>query len=341
MGDSSQPGVWNALTDVEGISVGQFERLDPPWRTGATVIVFDRPSVAAVDVRGGGPGTRDTDVLRAGNANQRIDAVALAGSSAYGLDAAGGVMRAMQRLGRGLSVGVGAFDVVPIVPGAIIFDLGRGGSSLATVDGTFGEAAFEAASNRAISQGSRGAGAGARCGGLAAGVGTASAVSAKGHVVAALVVANSFGSAFDPETRLPWGMEFELDGEFDDYRRRRDPNFVVPPRAEISKLNTVVGVVASNVVMNASECKRLATIAHDGLARAVRPAHTFFDGDTFFGVSTGRQDAENSAGIGRNLELSELFELGAQAVSRAIVHAVGSASGAPDAPSWCLVDARS
>ena len=341
MEDSSQAGAWNALTDVEGISVGHFERLDPPWRTGATVIVFERPSVAAVDVRGGGPGTRDTDVLRAGNANQRIDAVALAGSSAYGLDAAGGVMRAMQRLGRGLSVGAGPHDVVPIVPGAIIFDLGRGGSSLATVDGSFGVAAFEAASGGAIPQGSYGAGAGARCGGLAAGVGTASAVSGMGHVVAALVVVNSFGSAFDPETRLPWGIEFELDREFDDYRRRRAPNFVVPARAEISQLNTAVGVVASNVAMNASECKRMATVAHDGLARAVRPAHTFFDGDTFFGVSTGHQDAENAAGIRRNLELSELFELGAQAVARAIVHAMGSASASGDAPSWCIVDSPS
>ncbi len=329
-------GATNSLTDVEGISVGHFERLDAPWRTGATVVVFDRPSVAAVEVRGGGPGTRETDVLAHGGANSGIDALAFAGSSAYGLDVAGGVMRAMQRDGRGLRVGPRDDDIVPIVPGAIIFDLGRGGSSRATADSSFGEAAYAATSLGAVPQGSVGAGVGAQCGGVAGGVGSASAISSSGAMVAALVVVNSFGSAFNPKSGLPWGVEFELDGEFEDYLLRRDAKFSAPSRRPISTLNTVVGVVASNLALTSNECKRMAVVAHDGLARSVRPAHTFFDGDTFFAASTGRKDLLAAEGLERLLALSEVFELASEAVARAIVHGIGQARAFDGVPAWCL-----
>jgi L-aminopeptidase/D-esterase-like protein len=275
-----------SLTDVAGLLVGHHRRIGRGWQTGTTVVSAPAGVVAGVDVRGGGPGTRETDALDPRNLVDRVHAICLTGGSAYGLAAADGVMAELERRRLGVAVGPDASHVVPVVPTAVIFDLGRGGAFANRPGPDFGARALRNATRRA-ERGAVGAGAGARAGGLQGGVGMASTTVpiGDGHVtVAALAVVNASGSLIDPATGAPW---LRVDG----LRRpdRADRIRLVDAIAAMNPppMNTTIGVVATSAELSRPEAGRLAQSAHDGLARAIRPAHSLMDGDTIFGLSTG------------------------------------------------------
>ena len=277
----------NAITDVAGILVGQHHRLDPDatmgsgWASGVTVVLTPPGTVGAVDVRGGAPGTRETDLLDPANSVRYVDAVLLAGGSAFGLAAADGVMRWLEEHDRGVAMDGG---VVPIVPGAVIFDLEVGAwRNRPTAD--FGYDACRTAGTE-VAVGTVGAGVGACAGVFKGGVGTASTTLASGVTVGALVVVNSAGNVVDPATGLPW-LSYLVD-EFG----------LAPPPAEqlaelatlaspLSSLNTTIAVVATDAALSPAACRQIASTAHDGMARSIRPAHTPVDGDTVFALATG------------------------------------------------------
>lgn len=284
----------NALTDVGGIRVGHHHRLDPDaslgagWACGVTVVLTPPGTVGAVDCRGGAPGTRETDLLDPANTVRYVDAVLLAGGSAYGLAAADGVMRWLEERDRGVAMDGG---VVPIVPAAVIFDLPVGGWDCRPT-AEFGYQACEAAHGSdgpALAEGTVGAGVGARAGVLKGGVGTASTVLPSGVTVGALAVANAAGEVVDRTTGLPWmadaitrlGLRPPPAAELDALASLPSSSPLTNP------LNTVIAVVATDAALSAAACRRIAVCAHDGLARSVRPAHTPVDGDTVFALATG------------------------------------------------------
>lgn len=275
------------VTDVPGVKIGHAQRVGRGWRTGTTVILLPPDTMASVDVRGGGPGTRDTDLLHPSATMQSIHAICLTGGSAYGLAAAGGVMTHLAGLGVGFQVGPGPQDVVPLVPSAVIFDLGRGGSFANHPDEGFGRRAAAAARARPAANGAVGAGTGARTRGLQGGVGTAATVLPNGTVVAALAVVNAAGSVLDTATGLPWMPGSD---------RLRRPSaaeraaLAAHMAAAVPPLNTTIGIVITSAALTKPECHRFASVAHDGLARAVRPVHSMLDGDSIFGLATGRDD---------------------------------------------------
>jgi putative pantetheine hydrolase len=326
------PGPTNSIVDVPGIRVGHCTRDEPGWLTGVTVVVPPpEGAVAGVDVRGGGPGTRDTDLLDPRNRVDRVHAVVLAGGSAFGLAAADGVMDAL------LAEGIGwpttdppdPERVVPIVPSAILFDLGRGGTWGNRPRAEDGRAAYSLATNSIVAQGNIGAGTGARAGGLKGGIGSASVVLESGATVAALVAVNAVGSAIDPSTGRPYAVGLGLAGEFDQVGWPSEAELAasraraeeLPERAGgLPPLATTIGVVATDATLSKAQCQKLAGISHDGLARAVKPVHTLFDGDTIFALATAQRDVPDP------VELVLLMEAGADCVARAIVHAVLAAA---------------
>jgi L-aminopeptidase/D-esterase-like protein len=277
-----------SITDVAGILVGNHHKLDPDatlgsgWAVGTTVIVTPPGTVGAVDVRGGAPGSRETDLLEPANSVRYVDAVVLTGGSAYGLAAADGVMHWLEGQDRGVAMDGG---VVPIVPGAVIFDLPVGGwQCRPTAD--FGYAAAAAASTD-FELGTAGAGVGARAGVLKGGLGTASVTLPElGVTVGAVVAVNAAGNVVDPDTGLPWMAH--LTKAF---------GLVPPPAEQVaalgaldrekSPLNTTIAVVATDAALSPAACQRMAVAAHDGLAHSIRPAHTPIDGDTVFALATG------------------------------------------------------
>lgn len=277
----------NAITDVAGILVGQHHRLDPDaamgegWASGVTVVLTPPGTVGAVDVRGGAPGTRETDLLDPANSVRYVDAVLLAGGSAFGLAAADGVMRWLEEHERGVAMTGG---VVPIVPGAVIFDLEVGAwSNRPTAE--FGYGACQSAGTE-VDVGTVGAGVGACAGVLKGGVGTASITLPSGVTVGALVVVNSAGNVVDQATGLPW-----LSYLIDEFGLTTPPGEQLAGLASLesplSSLNTTIAVVATDAALSPAGCRQVASAAHDGLARAIRPAHTPVDGDTVFALATG------------------------------------------------------
>ncbi|MFF8405666.1 P1 family peptidase [Streptomyces sp. NPDC015684] len=324
----------DALTDVAGLRVGHASRSGGGWLTGTTVVLApEGGAVAAVDVRGGGPGTKETDALDPRNVVRTVDAVVLTGGSAYGLDAASGVMAWLEERGRGVPVGTDPAHVVPVVPAACVFDLGRGGDFRARPDAAMGRAAVEAAAasepGARVPEGGVGAGTGAVAGGLKGGVGTASTVLGSGITVAALVVANAAGSALDPETGVLYGELYQGRVEYPPERvheaaRRRLAEAAAdnaPP-----PLNTTLAVVATDADLSKAQAQKLAGTAHDGIARAVRPVHLLHDGDSVFALSTGARPLD-----AHPLALNEVLAAGADLVTRAIVRAV-RAAGSVDGP---------
>ncbi|MGQ4376249.1 P1 family peptidase [Streptomyces sp. SAS_267] len=319
----------DALTDVVGLRVGHATRSGDGWLTGTTVVLAPEGGViAAVDVRGGGPGTKETDALDPRNLVQKIEAVVLTGGSAYGLDSASGVMAWLEERGRGVRVGPDPRHVVPVVPAACVFDLGRGGDFRSRPDASTGIAAVEAADASAlcapVREGGVGAGTGAVVGVLKGGIGTASAVLESGVTVAALVVANAAGSAVEPETGIPYG---ELARG-----RTTGPSAAVREAARLRlaeaaarnaqpPLNTTLAVVATDGGLTRAQAQKLAGTAHDGIARAVRPVHLLNDGDTVFALATGDRPLD----AGNPLALNEILAAGADLVTRAIVRAVRAA----------------
>ncbi|MCH9721870.1 MAG: P1 family peptidase [Actinomycetia bacterium] len=283
-----------SISDVGGIAVGHHHRCDDDatvgdpsspgtgWACGTTVVVAPPGTVGAVDVRGGAPGTRETDLLDPSNSVRHVDAVVLSGGSAFGLAAAEGVMTWLEERGRGVQMTGGT---VPIVPAAVIFDLPVGAWSNRPT-AAFGYAAAAHAAGSEVAVGCVGAGTGARAGVLKGGVGTASAVLDSGVTVGAIVVVNSAGEVFDPATGWPWmpdlAAEFGLHppsvdqiAEYAALHRSRSP------------LNTTIAVIATDAALSPAGCRRVAVAAQDGLARMIRPAHTPLDGDTVFVLATG------------------------------------------------------
>jgi L-aminopeptidase/D-esterase-like protein len=328
-------GARNLITDVPGILVGQAE--DAAQCTGTTVVLAEWPTVAAVDVRGGAPGTRETELLGADALVDRIDAVVLSGGSAFGLDAAAGVMDRLAARGRGFAVGSrlrGPSFRVPIVPAAILFDLAfpervrwRGLPPYRAL----GQRAVAAAGSD-FALGNAGAGLGARAGRLKGGLGSASVSLAAGGKVGAIVAVNSWGSAVRPDCGRLWATELALPGEI-------GPQPAIPDAAldpedfsgcggDAVAGNTTIAVVATDAALDKGQCRRLAIMAQDGLARAIRPLHTPFDGDTVFALATG-------TGSGAAPEL--LLRLGSAAadcLARAVMRALVAATPLNGVPSW-------
>ncbi|MFF0139141.1 P1 family peptidase [Streptomyces sp. NPDC005227] len=325
----------DALTDVAGLRVGHATRTGDGWLTGTTVVLTpEGGAVAAVDVRGGGPGTKETDALDPRNLVQKVEAVVLTGGSAYGLDAASGVMAWLEERGRGVRVGLDPLHVVPVVPAACVFDLGRGGGFRCRPDAATGRAAVEAADasepGAEVPEGGVGAGTGAVVGEIKGGVGTASIVLESGITVGALVVANAAGSVVEPETGALYG---ELMGGRATYPAAPVHQAVRRRLAETAArnapppLNTTLAVVATDAELTRAQAQKLAGTAHDGIARAVRPVHLLNDGDTVFALATGARPLDT----GNPLALNEILAAGADVVTRAIVRAV-RAAGSVDGP---------
>ncbi|MEJ8840679.1 P1 family peptidase [Ramlibacter sp. AN1133] len=308
----------SSITEVAGIAVGHFT--DPRRPTGCTVVLARGSAVAGVDVRGAAPGTRETDLLHPANTVERVHAVLLAGGSAWGLDAASGVMRWLDEQGIGLEVGPAR---VPIVPAAVLFDLPLGDHRIRP-DAAAGYAACQAAARTAPQEGNVGAGAGAVVGkvfglqrGMKGGIGSAS-VTVDGVTVGAIVACNALGDVLDPETGELLAGARSADGlHLFDTRRALLRGEV--PRPVIAGTNTTIGVIATDAVITKAQAARLATVGHDGLARAINPAHTVFDGDTLFALGTGES--------GRSPGMVTLATMAAEACTLAVVRAVRAARG--------------
>ncbi|MFE9960571.1 P1 family peptidase [Micromonospora sp. NPDC005299] len=329
-----RPGPSNTLTDVAGVRAGHHQRTGSGWLTGTTVVVAPPGgAVAGVDVRGGGPGTHETDVLDPRNLVDRVHAIVLGGGSAYGLAAVAGVMDRLADAGIGFPVGTEPGQVVPIVPAAVLFDLGRGGDFRATPGPDFGAAAYDAATDGPLTLGTVGAGTGAVAGGIKGGVGSASVV-VDGVTIGALAVVNAVGSTVDPATGELYGARFGLAGEFEGVRppdqRERAAALesaeapAAASRGVAASFHTTIGVLATDGTLTKAQCQKLAGIGHDGMARAIRPVHSMFDGDTVFALAT-------CAGPGLDpVAFNAVLAAAADAFARAVVHgilAAGSAGG--------------
>ncbi|MEO7850937.1 MAG: P1 family peptidase [Rubrivivax sp.] len=315
-----------ALTDVTGLRVGHFTDARRP--TGCTVVLCESGAVAGVDVRGAAPGTRETDLLRPDNLVERVHAVLLTGGSAFGLDAAGGVMRWLDEHGHGLQVGPAR---VPIVPAAVLFDLWIGDARIRP-DAESGYSACAAATHSPPAQGSVGAGTGATVGKLfgidramKGGIGTAS-IKVGAVTVAALIVVNATGDVIDPADGQVLAGTRGADG-----RPRSATQAMalgeLPPRA-VAGMATTIGIVATDAQLSKAQANKLATMAHDGLARCIDPLHTMADGDTLFALATGTS--------GRPGEMTVLGALAARVAGYAVLNAVRAATGLSDpaVPAW-------
>jgi L-aminopeptidase/D-esterase-like protein len=324
-------GMRNLITDVDGLAVGNTEC--PEVRSGVTVILPDERVVAACDVRGGAPGTRDTDALDATCIADAIDAIVLSGGSTYGLEAASGAVAWLGARHRGFRMGK-APRVSPIVPSAVLFDLSNGGDKdwgEMPPYREWGRRACEIAGND-IELGNVGAGMGALVGDLKGGLGSASAVEGELQI-GALMAINAFGSAVIPGTRHLWAGPYELGGEFGGHNwpTQRPAVSAIDPlrgcRSESPPIapggNTTIGVVATNAVLAPAEAKRIAIMAQDGLSRGIRPIHSHVDGDVIFVISTGRIKVAEGE---RLTYLLRLGSMAADCVVRAIGRGVWAAS---------------
>ena len=271
---------------IDGFEVGHHTADGNGWLTGTTVVLAPDGTVGGVDVRGGGPGTRETDLLDPSALVERVHAVVLTGGSAYGLAAADGVMAGLEDARIGLPMSPDPAHVVPIVPAAVIFDLGRGGVFRNRPDAAFGRAALAAASADDPVRGCVGAGTGAKCGGLKGGVGWAEVALPTGGRVAALTVVNAAGSAVDPATGRLWA---DRSGRLSTPTAAERDALVGAGRDPAPSLNTTIGVVLTDATLTKAQARKVAAVAHDGLARAVNPVHSMVDGDTIFCLASGRR----------------------------------------------------
>ncbi len=323
----TRTGARNLITDVAGLSVGNAG--DDALRSGVTVLTADAPFTAGVHVMGGAPGTRETDLLAPDRAVQDVDALVLSGGSAFGLDAASGVAEGLRDMGRGFAVG----DVrVPIVPAAILFDLANGG------DKGWSDNPYKALGRAALADvsedfalGSEGAGTGATTATFKGGLGSASTVLPDGSTVGALVAVNALGSATVGDGPHFWAAPFEIDGEFGGFGPAASfPNPLVAPTKLAQHANTTIGIVATDATLTQAQCTRLATAAHDGLARALLPSHTLMDGDLVFAAATGARPAPDLAAQ------VLLGHAAACTMARAIARAIHAARPAPGdlLPTW-------
>lgn len=321
------PGRRNLITDVAGLRVGNAE--DHRIKTGTTVLVGDKPFRASVDVMGGSPGTRETDLLAPDKLVDAVDALVLSGGSAYGLDAASGVSDALRAMGRGFAY---ADLVIPIVPAAILFDLAHGDKDWATNPyRELGVRALAAASEN-FALGTAGAGVGATAAGLKGGLGSASLVLPSGHTVGALVGANPTGAVTVGNTRHFWAAPWEIEDEFGGAGTYSGPaDLTASARTKRDFLepvgNTVIAIVATDADLSKTQLKRMAVAAQDGIARAVSPSHTLVDGDLVFAVATGAQPLADPI-----FDAIAIGHAAAVCLTRAIARAVYLASPADDDP---------
>lgn len=316
-------GPTDSLTDLVGVAVGHHERCGGGWLSGTTVVRLPPDgAIVGVDVRGGAPGTRETDVLEPGSLVERVHALVLTGGSAYGLAAASGVMDALGEEGIGVRTGSEPHSMVPVVPTAVIYDLGRGGDFRLRPGAAEGRAALAAATSGPVGEGSVGAGTGALAGGLKGGIGSASQLVDGGWTVAALVVVNAAGSAVAPDGTL-YAAHYDSDDVLAG-APRVDVAAVATLQEQSRRLgaNTTIGLVATDATLTKAQARRLAMAGHDGIARAIRPAHLLVDGDLLFGLSTERAPAPDVVGI------NALFAAAADCVTRAIGHAMLAARSA-------------
>jgi L-aminopeptidase/D-esterase-like protein len=328
------PGPLNTLADVDGLSVGQAE--DAASWSGVTVILPDAASECAVDVRGGGPGTRETDALNAWNLVHAADAIVLSGGSVYGLAAADGVAAWLGQAGRGFqAVPTPGVPRSPIVPAAILFDLANGGDKSWGAEPpyrTLGLRAVQSAS-REIRLGTAGAGYGAFAGALKGGIGSASWTTRDGVAVGAIVAVNAFGSVVVPGTAHFWAGSLEIGDEFGGRGaiavHTRGEEWGAAKVDPSALANTTIACVATDASLDANELKRVAVMAQDGLARAIRPVHSPFDGDTVFALSTARRPLP--AGD-RNFNVMRIGSIAADALARAVARGVHAATLPPGMP---------
>ncbi len=330
------PGPRNSITDIAGIKVGHAT--DQTLKSGATVVVADAPFTASVAVMGGAPGTRETDLLQPDKSVAEVDALVLSGGSAYGLDACSGVSEGLRAMGRGFPVGPA---VVPIVPGAIIFDLLSGGAQDWTENPyrALGRQALAAAGDD-CALGSVGAGTGAMTAMTKGGLGSASLVLPSGHTVAALVAANPMGSVTTPGERHFWAAPYEIGDEFgglgpDQRGALGQPGKSLKASAMHERANTTIAVVATDAPLTKGECQRVAWAAHDGIARACVPAHSPGDGDLVFAAARGDRPLRSPQ------DLAMIGHAGALCLSRAIARGVYEAQPYPNdlLPTWRQLNA--
>jgi L-aminopeptidase/D-esterase-like protein len=314
------------LTSIAGIRVGHCTLTERP--TGCTVVLAEKGAIGGVDVRGAAPGTRETDLLNPVNTVERVNAIVLSGGSAFGLDAASGVMRYLEERGIGYPTNV---IPVPIVPAAILFDLGVGGNPKIFPTADCGYRAAAAATDGPVAEGNVGAGAGATIGKLAgpgramkSGIGTASFTLPDGTIVAALVAVNAVGDVIDPQTgRVVAGVRTPDGKSLADARiLLRSPDFKLPARPPVAS-NTTIGVVATNARLTKAQATKMAQMAQDGLASAIYPTHTPVDGDTIFALATGERESGDVLTIG---------VFAADVVAEAILRAARQATSIPGYP---------
>ncbi len=313
------------MTDVPGVAVGHAT--DLVLGSGVTAIVFDESATASVAVLGGAPGGRDTDLLDPAMTVERVDAIVLSGGSAFGLDAAGGVQAVLREAGRGVRVGGDA--VVPIVPQAILFDLLNGGDKgwgRVSPYWEMGYAAAKAATGGSFALGSVGAGTGATTATVKGGLGSASTVATSGHLVAALVAVNALGSPLLGDGPHFWAAPYEQAAEFGGlgWPSSMGPEHVALRLKGGGGTSTTIGVVVTNAALTKAQAKRLAVMAHDGLARAVLPAHAALDGDTMFAAGTGARALDDPT-----RDLTALGHAATLAMARAVAIGVHAATALP------------
>ncbi|WP_299548451.1 P1 family peptidase [uncultured Tateyamaria sp.] len=330
------PGPQNAITDIEGLKVGHAQ--DDRLKSGVTVLTADTPFTASVSVQGGAPGTRETDLLAPDKSVAQVDALVLAGGSAYGLDACSGVVEGLRDKGRGYRVGNA---IIPLVPGAIIFDLLSGGDQdwTDTPYPALGRAAFEAADTR-TDIGTIGAGTGAMTAMMKGGLGTASLTLDSGITVGALVAANPMGSVTTPGDKHFWAAPFEIDREFGGLGTDRNAGLgrsydSRKVTAMLERANTTIAIVATDATLDKAQCQRVAIAAHDGIARACVPAHSPSDGDLVFSISTSTRPMTTP------VDLALIGHAAALCLSRAIARGVYAATPAPNdlLPTWSQLNA--
>jgi D-aminopeptidase len=321
----------NLLTDVPGLTVGHAD--DAKLASGVTAVLFDEAAVASADVRGGAPGTRDTDLLAPEESVERIDAITLSGGSAFGLDAPGGVQAFLREHGRGFAIG----NIrIPIVPGAILFDLRNGGNKDWGRFPPYRDLGYAAAANAGLdfALGTVGAGYGATTATLKGGLGSASAMTKSGYAIAALVVVNAIGSATIGDGPHFWAAPYERDAEFgglgqpahvDDAARALRMKGGGPP-------STTIALVVTDAILTKPQAKRIAIMADDGLARAIRPAHAPMDGDTVIAAATLEKPLRDPL-----MDITELGLAAGDVLARAIARGVYEATALPfpgTQPAW-------
>ncbi len=325
----NEPGTKNLITDVDGIKIGNAE--DERAMTGVTALIPDASAVTGVDVRGGGPGTRETEVLNPDCLVERVEGIVLSGGSVYGLEAAAGAVMALAKQERG-------FDVrgirVPIVPSAILFDLANAGSKDWGDMPPYRRLGIEAVENATddFPLGNIGAGYGAAAGKMKGGLGSASLIGEDGVQVGAVFAVNPVGSVVIPGTRSFWAWPFEQNAEFGGFEPPElatDMSLDIPVESRLAE-NTTIGVVATNIALTKSEAKRIAIMAHDGLARAIRPVHTPFDGDSIFAMSTEREELSGPRPFG----VARIGAMAADCVARSIARAVYNAKSLGGLPGY-------